>query len=148
MTLELWSTVASIGTFIVIAMTAMAALVQLRHMRSANQVAGLQNFMNSYEGPELRDAFHFVRTELKKRLEDPAFRRELRSGNVDRFKHPEVVIGNFFDQWGIYYRSSAIDRRSFMRVNAGIVVNFWRRLEPVVAMVADPVKGNTAFQQF
>lgn len=148
MPLEFWTTIASVGTFIVIAATAVATMVQLRHMRAANKVAAIQQFLSSFEGPEFRDAFHFVRTQLPERLKDPAFRRGLRSGSADRSEHPEVQICNFFDQWGLYYRDNVIDRQSFMRVNAAIVVGFWRSLEPVIALIADPEKGNMAFQQF
>ena len=146
--LEFWSTAASVGTFIVIAATAIAAVFQLRHMRSANQVAAIQTFAANYEGPELRDAFHFVRAELAERLQDPAFRRELRSGITDRMKHPELTICNFLDQWGFYYRNGVIDRESFLRINAALIVKFWERLEPVVALFADPQKGNVSFQEF
>jgi len=148
MPLEFWSTLASIGTFIVIAATAVAAVVQLRHMRSANKVAAIQTFAATYEGPDLRDAFHVVRTELGQRLQDRAFRRELRTGNTDRLTHPEIQICNFFDQWGLYYRDGVIDKDSFMRVNAGVIVRHWELLEPVVALLADPTRGNFAFQQF
>ena len=148
MSLELWSAVASVGTFLVIGATAIAAIVQLRHLRSANQVAAWQMFAQTYEGPELRDAFHFVRTELAQRLEDPEFRRELRAGETDRVKHPEIKICNFFDQWGAYYRNGVIDRRTFMQVNCGIVIGFWELLEPVIVLLADRRKGNMSFQQF
>jgi hypothetical protein len=148
MSLESWSTAASVGTFIVITATAIAALFQLHHMGAANKFVAIQSFMTSYEGPELRDAFHFVRTELGKRLEDPEFRAELRAGRIDRRKHPEVPVCNFFDQCGLYYREGAIERRSFMRVNAGIVASFWHLLEPAIALMADPKLGNVNFQQF
>ncbi|MBV8669680.1 MAG: hypothetical protein JOZ28_10745, partial [Candidatus Eremiobacteraeota bacterium] len=142
MTLEAWGTLASVGTFIVITATAIAALMQLRHMRAANQIVTWQQFASAYEGTEFRQAFDFVRTELSKRLEDPAFRQELREGRTERTKHPEITICNLFDQWGLYYRSGAIDRTGFMRVNAGVVVSFWKRLAPVVALLSDPVLGN------
>jgi len=148
MSLEFWTAFASVGTLVVIAATAVAAMLQLRHMRAANQIAAVQTFLTSYDGPELRDAFHFVRTELKQRLEDPAFREELRTGDSDRLRHPEIQICNFFDQWGMYFRDGVIDRRGFMRVSAGVIARFWERLEPVIALTQDPVKGNTSFQQF
>jgi len=148
MSLEFWSTVASIGAFLVITGTAIAAVLQLRQMAAAAEVAAIQQFFSSFEGLELRDAFHFVRTELHKRLEDPAFRAELCAGEFDRLKHPEIQICNFFDQFGLYYSEGAIDRRSFMKANAGVIAGFWKRLEPVVMLLADPVKGNLSFQQF
>ena len=148
MPLEFWSTLASIGTFVVIAATAVAAVVQLRHMRSANKVAAIQAFAERYDGAELHEAFHVVRTELKQRLQDPGFRLELRKGNTDRLRHPEIQVCNFFDQWGLYYRDGVIDKDSFMRVNADVIVRHWTLLEPVVSLLADPAKGNIAFQQF
>lgn len=39
MTMEVWATVASVGTFVVIAATAIVAFVQLRHARAGNQIA-------------------------------------------------------------------------------------------------------------
>ncbi|MBV8170927.1 MAG: hypothetical protein JO219_03240 [Candidatus Eremiobacteraeota bacterium] len=147
MSLDALSAIAQIGTFVVIAATAIAALVQLSHLRAANQVASFGAFIREYEGPELRDAFHFVRTQLATRLEDPAFRQQLRGGPVDRDEHPEVAVANFFDLWGGYYREGVIDRTAFMRHNARIVISFWNILEPVVALsVTDGV--NTAWEQF
>ena len=148
MSLEAWSTFASVGTFVVITATAIAALWQLRHMRAANQLSWIQLFASEFEGPHLRHAFEFVRRDLAKALEDPAFRRQLQAGGTNREQHPEITVCNFFDQWGLYYRDGVIDRASFMRVNAGVVNGFWRLLEPVIALMADPEHGNLSFQQF
>jgi hypothetical protein len=70
-----------------------------------------------------------------------------KTGAPTVYKNSEVLC-NFFDQWGLYYRSGAIDRAAFMRVNSGIVLGFWELLAPVVALLADPVRGNLSFQQF
>ncbi|MBV8170344.1 MAG: hypothetical protein JO219_00240 [Candidatus Eremiobacteraeota bacterium] len=148
MSLETWATLASIGTFIVIAATAIAALVQLRHMRAANQVTALQVWFTAYEGAELRSAFHFVRADLKERLEDPEFRRDISTAQIDRVKHPEITICNFFDQWGLQYRRGTIDRAAFMWTRAGVVLRFWKLLAEVIALRADPKYGNLDFQQF
>ena len=148
MSLDIWSTIATVGTFVVITATAIAAVLQLKHMRAANKVAYIQAFFHEYEGPELRDAFDFVRNTLKSKLEDPAFRNELRAGQTDRSRHPEITVCNFFDQWGFYYRDGVIDRESFLRANAGVVDAFWTDLEPAIALLADPEKGNVSFQDF
>ncbi len=134
MSLEAWAALAQVGTFVVIAATAAASLVQLRHLRAANQGAALRLLMEQYEGTELRDAFDFVREGLAGRLEDPAFRAELLSGHTDRRRHPEVTVCNFFDSWGLHYREGAIDKRAFMRIMAEVTVSFWKELEPVIAM--------------
>ena len=41
MSTELVNTFATLGTFVVIAATAIAAIVQLRHMRGSNQIVAL-----------------------------------------------------------------------------------------------------------
>ena len=148
MSLDAWAAFAQVGTFVVIAATAIAALIQLKHLRAANDMSASNMFIQEYEGPDLRDAFSFVRTQLAKRLEDPAFREELRSSQLDRSIHPEIAICNFFDQYGGYYRQGAVNRTMFMRHNAGVVLRFWELLEPVVALVAEPSGSNTSFEQF
>jgi hypothetical protein len=49
MSLEAWSTVASLGTFLVVAATALAALVQLRHLRSSNQIAAITGMIDTLD---------------------------------------------------------------------------------------------------
>jgi hypothetical protein len=147
--IEVWAAATQIGTFVVIAVTAVAALVQLNHIRSANLVSATNAFHDEYDGPELRDAFSFVRTQLKDRLEDQAFRAELRALWTDRVKHPEIMVCNFFDKWGAIYRHGAIDQPMFMQHDAHVVLAFWQRLEPVIALVAHESAGsNVDFQQF
>ena len=148
MSLDALSAIAQIGTFVVIAATALAALIQLRHLRAANDMATSNMFIQEYEGPDLREAFSFVRTQLAQRLKDPAFRQEIRNRQLDRTKHPEIAVCNLFDQWGGYYRHGAINRTQFMRHNAGVVTAFWKILEPVIALAAANDGANTAFEQF
>jgi hypothetical protein len=147
MSLELISAISAAATFVVIAATAIAAMVQLRHMRAANQVASLSTFLDDFEGPKYRDAFDFVRTDLAKQLEDPEFRREIREGNLDRRKHPEITVCNLFEQWGLFVRVGAIDPR-FMEA-LKVAAGFWERLEPIVAISAERTGGvNVVFENF
>jgi hypothetical protein len=148
MSLEFLSAVASAGTFVVITATAIAAVLQLRQQRAGNKIAYIQSFYSGYEGSELRPAFDFVRYELAERLKDARFRDDLRPGGITvRSLHPEITVLNFFDLWGLYYRDGVVDRDSFMRVFGGVVVGFWKRLEPVIALGCDE-HGNTSCQDF
>src|ERR671925_3502 len=73
-----WLTaVGTIGTFLVIAASAIAALIQLRHMRGNNQIVALTECRETLESPEFREAQRFVSYELPKRLEDPVERRRI-----------------------------------------------------------------------
>ena len=149
MSLDAAAYVSQIGTFIVIAATAVIAVIQLRHLRSGNQVLWMRGLAQDYEGAEFRDAFHFVRTELTERLKDPLFRKELRSGQLDRAKHPEVVVLNLFENWGRNYRAGAVDREAFVIQFCRVIVSHWDALEPVIALIATRSDGvNTSFGSF
>jgi len=78
MSLEAWSTVASLDTFIVIAATAVAALVQLRHTRSGNQIAVVTEMRETLESERFSQTRRFVAEEVAKLLADPAAREKLR----------------------------------------------------------------------
>jgi hypothetical protein len=60
MSLELVNALATLGTFLVIAATAIAAIVQLRHARSSNQIEALAEFREGTQDPEMRIAERFV----------------------------------------------------------------------------------------
>ncbi len=77
MSLELVNTFATLGTFVVIAATAIAAVVQLRHMRGSNQITALNELRETMETPDFQATSHFVGSELPAKLRDPAFRYQL-----------------------------------------------------------------------
>jgi len=55
MSQEILSTAAAIGTFVVIAATAIAAVVQLRHLRAQNQLTGLLTVLARVEDPQFNE---------------------------------------------------------------------------------------------
>lgn len=63
MSLELVNTLATLATFLVIAATAIAAIIQLRHARCSNQIAALTELREISIKQELRVALHFIRRE-------------------------------------------------------------------------------------
>ena len=149
MSLDAVAALSQVGTFIVIAATAVTAIVQLRHLRSGNQLMWMRGLAQDYEGAEFRDAFHVVRAELTERLKEKPFRDELRSGLIDRARHPEVVILNLFENWGRYYRGGAVDRTLFLTQFCRVIVSHWEVLEPAVTLIATRTGGmNTSFGSF
>ncbi|HEV2907733.1 MAG TPA: hypothetical protein VGX02_00575, partial [Candidatus Eremiobacteraceae bacterium] len=73
MSLELISTSATLLTAAVIAATAIAAIIQLRHLRAANQITALWAVQNELDSQDFRDAEVVVRTELDNALADPQY---------------------------------------------------------------------------
>jgi hypothetical protein len=139
MSLELMNTLATFGTFVVIAATAIAALVQLRHARSSNQIAAVNELRELQESPEFESAFNFVTTELSSKWQDSAFRYQLadRSArtdeNVPKFSKARTV-GNYFENMGLLVKLGLIDRDLAAEMSANLVTGAWENLLPMTAI--------------
>ena len=66
MSLELVNTLASLVTATVIGATAIAAIVQLRHMRMGNQITALLSLQNEFDSKDFRDAEDVIRKERRR----------------------------------------------------------------------------------
>jgi hypothetical protein len=71
MTPEWISAIASIVTMVVIGASAIAALLQLRHMRSSNQIELIANWTEVMEAANFQAALSFVFNDLPKVRENP-----------------------------------------------------------------------------
>jgi hypothetical protein len=94
--LELWNTVFSGCTLAILTITAVLALIQLHHLRSSYQLTAASTLLQAYWSAIFQQWGHFVDFELSQRLEDPAFRAELASFPIDRARHAEVYICEYF----------------------------------------------------
>lgn len=152
MSLEIWSTVASVGTFIVIAATAIAAIVQLRHMRSGNQIAALQELRDAFQSQEFSDAVTFVDTQIAGLLEDPEFRYQFlhRNARTEKFQDPinrARLVGNYFEDMGALVAAGLLDRELTCMIYSSDVTRAWEALEPIVAL-GRRMGGNAVWENF
>src|SRR5262245_24330653 len=99
------NTAATIATLIVITVTAVAAYVQLRHMRTANQLEALLTVLARIEHADFGRMVDGARATLAERLPDPAFRRNLEEGNVERTNNPWLNLGNSYEWVGSLVRT-------------------------------------------
>ena len=134
MTAETLSALASVGTFVVIGVTAIAALVQLRHIRAANQLTGLLQYITRWESDAIQSANEFVETQLPERLKDTAFRAGLWQHNPDRREHPELRVADWCEQMGSYIKYGMIAEEQYLDLGGLYVSSMWRQLEEVVAI--------------
>ncbi|MBV8152450.1 MAG: hypothetical protein JOY59_12900, partial [Candidatus Eremiobacteraeota bacterium] len=86
----------------VIAATAITAFVQLRHIRLANQLAGLQSTFNMLQEPTVRELVNYVRHDLSERMKDPQFRAGILDIPVDRRQHPELYLCDMYNHIGSF----------------------------------------------
>ena len=134
MTLEVVNTIASIGTLLVIAATAIAALGQLRHMRGSNQIDALTECREVMESADFQRATRFIAHELPTLLEDPKTREALTNPPIPDHLRAITTVGNFFESMGGFVKHGIIDAEIACDLWAGIVVASWSRLKPVLAI--------------
>jgi hypothetical protein len=139
MSLELWNTFATFGTFLVISATAIAAIAQLRHARTSNQLAALNELRQTVEHADYRAAQHFVTTQLARKLDDPSFRYQLanpaaRSAENEPSIVKALAIGNFYESMGTLVKAGLVDQRLAIEIWNYPVTSNWGMLSSVTAI--------------
>jgi hypothetical protein len=114
MSLELVNTLATFGTFVVIAATAIAAIVQLRHARSSNHIVALNELRETVDTTDFQTGQHFVNTQLAAKLQDPMFRYQIavpsaRTNDTRQFIRSVTTIANFYESMGILVKTGLVD---------------------------------------
>ncbi len=128
-----WLTaIGTIGTFVVIAASAVAALMQLRHMRGSNQIIALNEVRETIESPAFQAAELFV-SELSKRFDDRAVREELLAPFIPPEFQPVRYVANFFETFGAFVKNGIIDENLACDLWGGVVERNWDALRPVIA---------------
>ena len=128
-----WLTaIGTVGTFLVIAASAIAALLQLRHMRSGNQIAAYNECREVMDSPEFRTALHFIRSVLSERLKDPQVCEEIvRSGLAEEYGGVRLVA-NLLENMGLFVRNGMMDERIACGLWSGIATTSWNSLLPLI----------------
>jgi hypothetical protein len=133
MSLELWNTVGTWSTFLVIAATAVAALVQLHHTRRTNQIAVLSDLFEKMSAAEFVSARQFIFSGLAEKMQDPAFRYQV----VNRAKRTQenseliaktIIVGSYFEEMGLLAKTGLVDRELLCDMHSDGIVNAWNAL--------------------
>lgn len=148
MTLEALNTVFSGLTFVVIAVTAAAASVQLRHLRASNQLTALITILEDWQKPELQRWVRFVRNELPQRVRDPAYLDSIGTHSADRDLHPWLHVCDYYEQIGSYLRYGLMDKTSFLSVGCTTVSSLYAIVEPCVERMRAARGSNSLFENF
>lgn len=135
MSLELWGTIAAVGTFAVITSAAIVAYVQLRHIRRSNQLAGLPSTFGMLLDPSVRELLNYVRHGLADRMNDESFRASLLEIAIDRREHPELYLCDLYNHVGSFVRNGLIDEHIYLQTEWYNVNLYWRLLRDVVVCV-------------
>src|SRR5579872_404127 len=135
MSQETLGTAAAIGTFIVIAATAIAAIVQLRHLRAQNQLTGLLTVLARVEDPQFNEWVDAARDILKSRMPDPAYRRAILAGTFERRNNQWLNLANSYDWVGSLVKHKLIPEESLLDVYSFRVIQAWEIIEGIGPLV-------------
>ena len=139
---------ASAGTFVVITASAIAALLQLRHMRGSNQIIALTECRETLESPEFREAQRFVSFELPNRLSDSEECLKIAQLPFSGEYQAIGTVANFFESMGLFVKTGIIDRNIACDFWAFVVLRNWDALLPVTTFVRDKLGTEALWENF
>lgn len=148
MSAEWVTAIATAGTFVVIAASAIAALIQLRHMRGSNQIVALTECRETLESPEFREAQRFVSFELSERLKNPE--EALKIATIPFLDEYQAIgtVANFFESMGLFVKTGIIDRNIACDFWAFVVLRNWNALLPVTTYVRHKLDVPALWENF
>ncbi len=134
MSLELWSAIASTATFVVLAATAIVAVIQLHHIRGSNQVTALNEFREALESPQYRAAV-LLALDLARRVDDPAVRRDLEANPLPEWLQPLAYLLRLFETFGTYVKHGILSERIVFDLWQSVFKDNWERLGPAIVVM-------------
>jgi hypothetical protein len=144
--LEILNTVAAIGTFVVIAATAVAAIVQLRHMRANNQLEGLLSVLARVEDSNFNRWTSEAQRQLPAMMADSEYLRSVAEGAYDR-DVAWLNLANSYDWVGSLVKNRLIPEDAFLDVYSYRVQHAWKIIEPMAKFVRSYM-GNATWENF
>lgn len=136
MTLETFNTVVALVTAVIIGATAVAAVVQLRHIRASNELTAFSEAMELWYQPAVQDGFRFIQRELAAKMEDPVFRADLdTAGVVDHIAHPELSPVDFFDNIGVMVSLGLLREDIILHPAGQLLQDLWKTMSPSIAIM-------------
>jgi len=145
MWLEILTTAAAIGTFVVITATAVAAIIQLRHLRTSNQLQALLTVLSMPYDPLLREALDFVTTDLSTRLKDESFVKSLHDRPAPRAIHKELHAADYYERLGSFIKNGLIAPDLYLDCSSPELA--WERLRPVIEIMRTK-RGPYVYENF
>jgi hypothetical protein len=111
-----WLTAAaSVATLLVVAVTAYAALRQIKHLRSGNQVAALLPLAEEYQAPNIQNSMNYVLGSLRSDLNDPVVRAGVTAVPAEGLARQALPCFNFYESVGALVGAGALDLELVLR---------------------------------
>lgn len=116
MNVEWLAAVTALATLFVIGVTAYAALRQIKHMRSGNQVAALLPLTEKYQSLQMQESLQYVISgRMQNDLQDPLTRRGAESIPSAGVARAAMPILNFYESVGALVTARVLDLNLVLR---------------------------------
>ncbi|HET7813264.1 MAG TPA: DUF4760 domain-containing protein [Candidatus Baltobacteraceae bacterium] len=149
MTAEWVTAIATLGTFVVIAASAAAALMQIRHMRSGNAISLLTAYNNEFDTQEFQLAFAYVRSDLPLRLKEDAVLDALAMAPPFVGEFAAIrTIANFFEDMGAFVLTGLLDEFIVCTLYSENVTSAWTSIAPVTALLREKMNAPSIWENF
>ena len=149
MTPDWVTTAATVFTAVVIAASAAAALIHIRHMRKGNEIELMQKWTEAIESPEFESARMFVLNDLKRILADPAQVRALSwQDSLPRELVGMRAVCNHFESVGAFIKLGSVDARVACELWSFVVLECWNAIAPVAALVRKNTGRDAIWENF
>jgi hypothetical protein len=122
------SALATVASAIVVAIAAIAAVLQLRHLRLANQLQCYLEVMEGLQSPEISEARRFLQS---LDFSDP---ETLRATTVPELDPRIVALGVHYQLVSRLLNRGVLDEELFLAYH-DTVSRVWRQLQPVAAVM-------------
>lgn len=144
-----WVTaIATVFTALVIAASAIAALLQIRHLRRGNEIEIIQKWTETMESGEFSAARAFVVRELPRILSDPARIAALSWDPFPPELQPVRTVNNHFEAVGAFIKLRSIEERVACELWGLVVLECWRAVAPVVQVLREKYGTNALWENF
>jgi len=141
MSIDKWSLLTNAITLLVITATAVAALIQLRHLRAQNTLNAELAILKDWNDPQFRQWRLYVAGEMQTKIKDPAFLAEYDAPEADRSRHPELYACDWLEQIGSYLKYGLLD------VTSTSINRLWNQLAPAIERMR-VTRGDGLYENF
>ena len=146
MSLEVWNLLISGATFIVLAATAIAAVIQLRHIQGSNQVTALDEFRKALDSPQYQ-AGVVLSADVARRIDNPDVRRDLETDPLPEWLEPLLYHFRLFETLGTYVKHGILSDRIVFDLWRNLFVSNWQRLAPAIVIMRR-TRGDVFMENF
>ena len=147
MSIDKWSLFLDAVALLVIIATALAGLIQLRHLRHQNTLNAELAVLHGWNEPQFREWRLVYRRRVADQAQRSSSSRRVRRAGVDRARHPELYACDWMEQIGSYLKYRLVRHRRPARCTSTSINRLWNQLAPAIERMR-VTRGERLYENF